>query len=312
MLLKVTFLGTSGTVPSINRNPSSIFVQYGGHRFLFDCGEGTQRQMMIARVGFRNLDNIFITHLHTDHFIGLFGLLETMSLNDRSRELTVYSPKAEVLKALFDIFGYDGLSYPIKVRELKDGDEVKFGGFRVVAFRTEHIVPSVGYALIEDDRRGKFDREKAEKVLGIPPGPLYSRLARGESIMWRGELITPEMVLGEKRKGRKIVYTGDTRPTERTIKIAEGADLLIHDASFKEELKEWAVESGHSTAKEAAEVAKKAGVKKLVLTHISTRYAKDTSPLLDEAMKVFDEVIVAEDFMTLEVGFEGIKLHRVP
>ncbi len=312
MLLKVTFLGTSGTVPSVNRNPSSIFVQYGGHRFLFDCGEGTQRQMMMARVGFRNLDNIFITHLHTDHFIGIFGLLETMSLNDRNKELTVYSPRAEVLKALFDIFGYDGLSYPVRVRELKDGEDVRFRDFKVVAFKTEHIVPSVGYALIENDRRGKFDREKAEKVLGIPPGPLYSKLAKGESIVWRGELITPDMVLGEKRKGRKIVYTGDTRPTERTIRIAEGADLLIHDASFREELKDWAVESGHSTAREAAEVARMAGVKKLVLTHISTRYAKDPSPLLDEAMQVFDDVIVAEDFMTLEVGFEEIKLHRAP
>ncbi len=312
MLLKVTFLGTSGTVPSVNRNPSSIFVQYGSSRILFDCGEGTQRQMMIARVGFRNLDNIFITHLHTDHFIGIFGLLETMSLNDRSRELTVYSPRAEVLKALFDIFGYDGLSYPIRVRELKDGDEVRFNGFRVVAFKTEHIVPSVGYALIEDERRGKFDREMAEKVLGIPPGPLYAKLARGESISWRGELITPDMVLGEKRRGRKIVYTGDTRPTENTVKIAREADLLIHDASFREELKEWAVESGHSTGREAAEIAKKAGVRKLILTHISTRYAKDPSPLVDEAAEVFDDVIAAEDFMAIDVGFDEIKLLRAP
>ncbi|AAB90300.1 MULTISPECIES: ribonuclease Z [Archaeoglobus] len=304
MLFKITFLGTSGTIPSVERNSPAIFVQFGGQRMLFDCGEGTQRQMMIAKTGFRNLDNIFITHLHTDHFIGLFGLIETMSLNERSRELNVYSPRAEVLRALFEAFGYDQLNYDIRVRELKDGEEVKFDGFKVVAFRTEHIVKSVGYAIIENDRRGKFNREKAEKELGIPPGPLYAKLARGESIVWKGRTITPDMVLGEKRRGRKVVYTGDSRPTKRTVEIARNADILIHDASFKEELKDWAIESGHSTAKEAAEVAREANVKKLILTHISTRYSKDASPLLEEAKKVFENTIIAEDFMSLEVTFD--------
>lgn len=304
MLLKITFLGTSGTVPSVERNSPAIFVQFGGHRFLFDCGEGTQRQMMIAKTGFRNLDNIFISHLHTDHFIGLFGLLETMSLNERTKPLNVYAPRAKVLKALFDVFGYDMLNYPINVRELRDGEEVKFDGFKIMAFKTEHIVQSVGYAVIEDERRGKFDRDKAEKELGIPPGPLYAKLARGESIVWNGKLITPEMVLGEKRRGRKVVYTGDTRPTERTVEVARGADILIHDAAFREELKDWAIESGHSTAKEAAEVAKQAGVKKLILTHISTRYSKDVSPLLEEAKEVFENTTVAEDFLNLEVKYD--------
>ncbi len=304
MLLKITFLGTSGTVPSVNRNPSAVFIQFGGYRFLFDCGEGTQRQMMIAKVGFRNLDHIFITHLHTDHFIGLFGLLETMSLNERERELTVYAPKAKVLQHLFEVFGYDGLNYEVKVKEVRDGDEVRFENFKIVAFKTQHIVPSVGYALIEDERRGKFDRYKAEKVLGIPPGPLYAKLARGESIEWKGKIITPDMVLGKPRKGRKVVYTGDTRPTERTIEIARDADVLIHDASFSEELKDWAVESGHSTAREAAEVAKAANVKKLILTHISTRYSKDATQLLNEAREVFENVMIAEDFMSFEVRYE--------
>lgn len=271
---------------------------------LFDCGEGTQRQMMLAKTGFRNLDHIFITHLHTDHFIGLFGLIETMSLNERERALTVYSPRAKVLKALFEAFGYDQLSYPIYVKEMRGGEEVRLDGFRVVAFKTEHIVESVGYAIIENDRRGKFNREKAEKELGIPPGPLYAKLARGESIIWKGRLITPDMVLGEERRGRRVVYTGDTRPSESTVRVAKGADVLIHDASFKEELKDWAIESGHSTAREAAEVARRAGVKKLVLTHISTRYAKDATPLLNEAKEVFKDTIVAEDLMTLEVNFE--------
>jgi len=303
MLLKITFLGTSGTVPSVDRNPSAIFIQFGGQRFLFDCGEGTQRQMMIARVGFRNLDHIFITHLHTDHFIGCFGLMETMSLNERERPLTVYAPKASFLQHLFEHFGYDQLNYPVEVKELRDGDEVKFENFKIVAFKTEHIVPSLGYALIENERRGKFNRERAEE-LGIPPGPLYAKLARGEAIEWKGKIITPEMVLGEKRRGRKIVYTGDTRPCQRTVEVAEGADILIHDASFTEDLKEWAIESGHSTAKEAAEIAKMAGVKKLVLTHISTRYSKDVTPLLNEAGEVFGDVVVAEDFMSFEVKYE--------
>lgn len=302
MLFKITFLGTSGTVPSVERNSSAIFVQFGGQRFLFDCGEGTQRQMMIAKTGFR-LDSIFITHLHTDHFIGIFGLIETMSLNERERELNVYSPRARVLKALFEAFGYDQLNYPIRVKEMRDGSEVKFDCFKVVAFKTEHIVESVGYAIIENDRRGKFNREKAEK-LGLPPGPLYAKLAKGESVVWKGRTIAPEMVLGPPRRGRKVVYTGDTRPAERTVEIARNADLLIHDASFLDELKEWAVESGHSTAREAAEVARKAGVKRLILTHISTRYSKDATPLLNEAKEVFENVAVAEDLMKVEVRYE--------
>ncbi len=304
MLLKITFLGTSGTIPSVNRNPSAVFVQFGSHRFLFDCGEGTQRQMMIAKVGFRNLDHIFITHLHTDHFIGLFGLLETMSLNERSSKLTVYSPKAKILQHLFEVFGYHNLSYPVEVREVRDGDEIRFENFRIVVFETDHIVTSVGYAIVENERRGKFDREKAEKVLGIPPGPLYAKLARGESIVWRGKTITPDMVLGEPRRGRKIVYTGDTRPSERTIEIAKNADVLIHDASFSDDLKEWAVESGHSTAREAAEIAKAANVRKLILTHISTRYSKDATPLLLEAKSVFENVVIAEDLMSIDVKYE--------
>jgi len=304
MLLKITFLGTSGTIPSVNRNPSAILVQFGGDRILFDCGEGTQRQMMIAKTGFRNLNNIFITHLHTDHFIGLFGLIETMSLNERKEKLNVYVPKQneDFLKALFKAFGYHNLNYPIEVIGLSDGDEINFGRFKIVAFKTDHIVPSLGYALIERDRPGKFDRAKAE-ALGIPPGPLYSKLVRGETIEINGKIITPDMVVGPKRPGRKIVYTGDTRPTERVVEIAKDADVLIHDASFTSDLQEWAMETKHSTAREAAEIAKKANVRQLILTHISARYSKDVTPLLKEAKEVFENVIVAEDLMSLEVKY---------
>lgn len=300
MILKIVFLGTSGSVPSVERNVSSIFIQYGPYKFLFDCGEGAQRQMMIAKTGLK-IDHVFITHLHTDHFAGLFGLLETMSLNNRTEELKIYSPQAKILSKIFEILGYDGLTYPVKIEDVFDGFEINFKDFKIVAFETEHIVPSFGYALMEKDRR-KFDREKAEK-LGIPPGPLYSKLVSGESIFKNGRLIRPEDVLGEIRKGRKVVYTGDTRPCRRTVEVAESADLLIHDASFTEDLKQWAIESGHSTAKEAAEIAKMSRVKKLVLTHISTRFSKDPTPLILEAKSVFDDVLVAEDLMCLEVKF---------
>ena len=305
MLLKIIFLGTSGTVPSINRNPSSILLQYGGQRLLFDCGEGTQRQMMIAKAGFRNLDAIFITHLHTDHFIGLFGLLETLSLNDRKDKICIYSPDANFLSTLFKIFKYSNLGFPIEVIELDDGDCVKFNNFQIISFKTDHIVPSLGYAFIEKERPGKFNKDKAEK-LGIPPGPLYSKLIKGESIIINGKTITPEMVVGRPRPGRKIVYTGDTRPCERTVEIAKNADILIHDAAFTSDMQKWAEETKHSTAKEAAEIAKKANVHKLILTHISARYSKDPTPLLNEAKEIFENTVIAEDFMAIEVKFREL------
>lgn len=304
MQLKITFLGTSGTVPSVNRNPSAILIQYGGERILFDCGEGTQRQMMIAKTGFSGLNSVFITHMHTDHFIGVFGLIETLSLNERREKLTFYVPveRAKFLATLFRMFGYHHLNFPIEVVGLSDGDEVNFGRFKIVAFKTEHTTPSLGYALIERDRPGKFDRAKAE-ALGIPPGPLYAKLVRGESIEINGKVITPDMVVGPPRPGRKVVYTGDTRPCERTVEIAKDADILIHDASFTSDLQEWAEETKHSTAKEAAEIAKRAGVRQLILTHISARYSKDATPLLEEARSVFENVIVAEDLMSIEVKY---------
>jgi ribonuclease Z len=300
MLLRVTFLGTSGSIPSVERNPPAIFVQFGQHKVLFDCGEGTQRQMMIAKTGFK-IDAIFITHLHTDHFIGVFGLLETMSLNERREKLTVYSPNPEFLSSVFEAFGYEDLDFTVEVRELRDGESVRFGTFRILSFKTEHNVKSYGYALVEDERRGKFNRERAEE-LGIKPGPIYAKLARGESVTVNGRLITPDMVLGEPRRGRKIVYTGDTRPCEKVIEISRNADLLIHDASFASDLQNWAEETKHSTAKEAAEVAKRAKAKKLILTHISARY-KDAKPLLEEAREIFENTIVAEDFMVVDVPY---------
>jgi len=302
MLLKITFLGTSGTTPSVERNPSGILIQHGKYRFLFDCGEGIQRQMMIAKTGFK-IDSIFITHLHTDHFLGLFGLLETLSLNERKETLKIYSPDSEFFETVFRLFGYDNLSFPVDIIGLEDGSEIRYDKFRIVAFRTDHIVRSLGYALIEDQRPGKFNREIVEE-LGIPPGPLYSKLIAGESVKVGDRIVLPEEVVGEPRPGRKIVYTGDTRPCNRIVSISADTDVLIHDAAFTSELQDWAVETKHSTAREAAETAKKADVRLLVLTHISTRYSKDSDVLLQEAKEIFENTVIAEDFMSLEVKYQ--------
>jgi len=301
MLFKITFLGTSGTVPSVERNPSSILIQYGSTRILFDCGEGTQRQMMIAKTGFR-LDSIFITHIHTDHFLGIFGLLETLSLNERKEKLTIYvhSKWLNFLKHIFKIFGYENLSFPIDVIGLNDGDEVKFEKFKILAFETEHIVKSIGFALIENERPGKFYKDKAIE-LGIPPGPLFSELIKGNTIEVNGKIIYPEMVVGEPRPGRKVVYTGDTRPINRIVEVAKNSDVLIHDCSFSSELQDWAKETKHSTAKEAALTAKEAKVKLLFLTHISARYSKEPNVLLEEAREIFKDTRIAEDLISYEV-----------
>ncbi|MFO7967335.1 MAG: ribonuclease Z [Archaeoglobaceae archaeon] len=303
MLLKITFLGTSGTTPSVERNLSAILIQLGKHRVLFDCGEGTQRQMMHAKTGFK-LDAVFITHLHTDHFLGVFGLLETLSLNEREEKLTVYSPDAKFLRFMFKAFGYEYLSFPVEVIDLGDGEEVDFDDFKVVSFQTDHIVNSLGYALIEEDRPGKFDRKKAEN-LGIPPGPLYSQLVNGESVKIGEKLITPDMVVGDSRPGRKVVYTGDTRPCEEveTVETITDPDVLIHDGAFTSELQEWAEETKHSTAREAAEIAHKIGAELLVLTHISARYSKDATPLLEEAKEVFKNTLIAHDYYSLQVQY---------
>ena len=304
MEFKITFLGTSGTVPTTERNPSSIFVSFGGEKLLLDCGEGTQRQMMKAKTGF-GIGSIFITHMHTDHFIGLFGLIESMSLNGREKPLHIYCPEAEFLRLLFKSFGYDNLDFKIHVHDMKDGDSVRFRNFKVMAFETEHIVKSLGYAIIEDSKY-RFSPEKAEN-LGIPPGPLYKKLAEGESIVFRRRVIRPGDVTEGVVRGRKIVYTGDTRPVDRIAEVARNADVLIHDSSFTSEIQDWAEITKHSTAREAAEMARKAGVKLLILTHISARYSKDVSALLNEAKEVFENVEVAEDFFQISLNRNDLR-----
>ena len=299
-MLHITFLGTGGTLPTTNRNPSAILINREGERMLFDCGEGTQKQMMRARSGMK-VDSIFITHFHADHFLGIPGLIQTMSFNGRTEPLEIYGPvwTKQFVNLLLQL-GYYKLGFVINANELQDGDIIDRGEYFIKAVGTDHGIPSIGFVLEEKRRIGRFNREKAIK-LGVPVGPLFSKLQKGEAVTINGRLILPSHVIGEDRPGRKIIYSGDTRPCESIEKESKGADLLIHDSTHGEELKSWAIETKHSTAMEAAEIAKKAGVKELILTHISTRYSESAEPLFIEAKKVFENVRIAEELMELEI-----------
>ena len=302
-MLRVTFLGTGGSLPTTNRNPSGIMVNREGELMLFDCGEGTQQQMMRAKTGMMALSSIFISHFHADHILGIPGLVQTLSFHGRTEPLTIYGPHwvVEFTKLLIAL-GYYKLKYEIKSVQLEPGNIIKRDGYSIHVLKTDHSVPSLGYALVEDERRGRFKREKAIE-LGVPPGPMFSKLHRGESVEVDGRIINSEDVVALSRKGRTIVYSGDTRPCEGVLNASKGANLLIHDGTLIDEKYDRAVESMHSTAGEAAALAKEAGVHQLVLTHISSRYTDDTTPILQDAKKIFENVIVAEDLMEIEVPY---------
>ncbi|HKJ59459.1 MAG TPA: ribonuclease Z [Halobacteriales archaeon] len=305
MTLRVTFLGTSGAVPTTERSPSAVFVNREGDELLFDCGEGTQRQMMRYGTGFA-VSAIFLTHVHGDHVFGLPGLLHTWSFQGRDEPLSIYTPRGtrSDVVSLITACGGD-FSYPVHVSEVAPG-ETAFEGdeYAVVAFETVHRTRSVGYALVEDERKGRFFRGKAEE-LGVPVGPKFGRLHEGEPVeLEDGTVVEPEQVVGPPRPGRKVVYTGDTSPADSVVEAADGADLLIHDASFAEDDAERARETGHSTAREAGEVATRAGVDELVLTHVSPRYSGDASVLVSEAREAFDgEVVLARDGREVDVVY---------
>ncbi len=299
-MLRITFLGTGGTLPTPNRNPSAILVNREGELMLFDCGEGTQRQMMRAKTGMK-INSIFITHFHADHFLGIPGLVQTMSFNGRTEPLDVYGPKwtKQMVKLLIDL-GYYNLGFAINAHEMEDGDIIDKGDYFVKAVDTDHGIPSLGYVLEEKRRAGRFDREKAVE-LGVPEGPLFSKLQKGEPVIINGRKILPSQIVGKPRPGRKLVYSGDTRPCKSIEKESKGADLLIHDGTLADELKDWALETKHSTSKEAALLAKRAKVKQLILTHISSRYSESPEPLLQDAKEVFENVKIAEELMEIEI-----------
>lgn len=300
-MLNVTFLGTAGSLPTPERNPSAVLVNREGELILFDCGEGTQRQMMRARTGMMHLNYIFLTHLHADHMLGVPGLLETMAFQGREEPLTIAGPArtTDLVKTLRSLC-HSFRDFEIRALDLWPGDVVRMEGYEVEALETNHSVPSVGYVLRENQRPGRFDREAA-MALAVPPGPLFGRLQHGECVEIDGRTVRPEQVMGSPRPGRKIVYSGDTRPCRSVEDASRNADLLIHDGALADEMADWARETKHSTASEAAQLASRAGVRQLVLTHISSRYSEDTSRLLQEAKRFFERTLIAEDFMKLEI-----------
>ena len=302
MSLRVIFLGTAGSVPTPKRGLPAILIQRKGEQLMFDCGEGVQRQMMKAKTGFHKKMKIFVSHMHGDHVLGLPGLLQTMALLDRERKLEVYGPSGikRFIEAIKETVQFV-LTFPVEIHEIEEtGVVYEEEEYAVKAVWANHAIPSLAYALEEKPRPGRFYPEKA-KALGVSEGPLWSKLQHEYVVnLSDGRVVKPEQVVGPPRPGRKIVYTGDTRPFEEFVKFAAGADLLIHDATLDDELAERAEEDGHSTPNQAAENAKKAKVKQLVLTHISARY-DDTSVLLEQARKVFKNTRVAEDFIKIEI-----------
>ncbi|WP_248516716.1 ribonuclease Z [Salinarchaeum laminariae] len=311
MTLRVTFLGTGGAVPTTERNPSSILVNREGDRHLFDCGEGTQRQLMHFGAGF-DVGHIFVTHLHGDHVYGLPGLLETLDFNDRETALTIHVPpgtKSDVRKFLGALGGTP--SFPLRLSTVQPESVVlRREEYEIRSFDVDHHTTAVGYALIEDDRKGRFDRDRAEE-LGVPVGPAFSQLHDGQAVeLDDGRTIEPEQVVGEPRPGRTLVYTGDTRPQDRTVEIADGADLLIHDATFADDRAGRARKTGHSTAREAGEIAARADVRKLALTHISSRYAHDVAGHETEARAAFEgEAFVPDDGDVVDLPFPDATEH---
>jgi len=299
-MIRIVFLGTGPGFPSKRRNFSSIYLEYNGFRMLFDCGEGTLRQMCIKGLKYMKLDAIFITHWHPDHYLGLPSIVQTLALDENRAPLQIYGPEktAEFVKKIFEV-GYCS-TCPMAVRELSPGDVVKFKGFSVKAFETKHVIPSIGF-IFQEDEKVNVDLEKA-KEFGLSEGPILGKLKQGEIVKWKGKIIRPEEIV-IKAPGKKIVYTGDTKYFEELIEYCKNADLLICESTFASDAKENVEEYMHMLSKEAGILAKKAGVKKLILTHISRRYEEDNAlrKLLVEAKTEFDNVEVAEDFMEIRV-----------
>lgn len=301
--MEIIFLGTSSAMPSNHRNHSAIALKAFGEIMLFDCGEGTQRQMSRVKVSPMKVDKIFLTHFHGDHFLGLPGIIQSMAFRGRKEPLHIFGPDglSELIECIKNM-GYFALSFEIHAHELKNGVVLEEDDYIVTCCNTEHSVPNLSYCITEK-RAPKFLRERAI-ACGVKPGPDFGKLQRGIPVKVSDVTVTPEQVLGKERKGLKIVYSGDTRPCDQMVEFAKDADLLIHESTFDNRNESKANETGHSTAAEAAEIAKKSGVQKLILTHISTRY-KDASTLESEAISVFKNTVLADDFMIFEVKRNG-------
>jgi ribonuclease Z len=300
--LDVVFLGTAGSMPTARRAPSATLVRRGGEKLLFDCGEGTQRQLLRSDVGLVELHEIFLTHFHADHFLGLPGMLKSFALRGRELPLTLYGPRGldALLTSLSRIFGH--LSYEVDVVELAAGAVIRRDGYELRTFAVRHGRDALGYALVEDERPGRCDVAAAD-TLGIPFGPDRGALQDGTPVtLPDGRVVTPEQVLGEPRAGRKLVLTGDTAPSDSVVEASLGADLLVHEATFCAEEADRARETAHSTALEAARIARDAGVTLLALTHLSSRYG--AGEVEREDRTVFPATVVPRDFDLIDIAFE--------
>ena len=304
MSLSVRLLGTSASRPTVERNVASLAVVREGETLLFDCGEGTQRQMMRYGVSF-GLEDIFFTHFHTDHVIGVIGLMRTMSLQGRTDRLRLWGPRGalRMLKRAEE-FGMDRLSFPLEITELDPDQRVARKDYAIVPFAVDHRgARALGYAVVEEDRKGRFNPDRARE-LGVPEGPLWGDIHRGRpATLADGRVVEPSELVGLPRPGRKVVISGDTRPTTTTVEMARGADLLVHEATFGDEEAGRAMETGHSTAREAAAVARDAGADALLLYHFSARYSRDAAELGKEARQCFERTIVGKDGMEVDVPF---------
>jgi ribonuclease Z len=291
----VFFVGTAGSVPSARRGLTATLIRRGGDALLFDCGEGTQRQL-VRSVGLADLDAIFLTHFHVDHWLGLPGMLKTFDLRDREKPLDVYGPPGlgQLLKLMRPVYGR--LGYDLRIHELQPGEWFAGEDYRVAPFPVRHRGPAYGYVLAEDTRPGHFDPDTAAK-LGVVPGPDFGRLQRGETV----DGVKPDQVMGPPRAGRKLVLSGDTAPTEALVVAAHDADVLVHEATFSADEVERAAQTLHSTAAQAAECARQADVRLLALTHLSARHL--ARELRDEARAIFPDTVAPHDFDSIEVPF---------
>jgi ribonuclease Z len=304
MSLTLRFLGTAASRPTVERNVSSVAVIREGETMLVDCGEGTQRQMMRYGISFA-LEDILFTHMHTDHVLGVIGLTRTLQLGGRTEPLRLWGPRgsARQLRQAAQ-FGGDRIGFPLEIAELEPGTRLERKDYHIEPFAVEHPgTTAIGYAFVEEERRGRFNPELARE-LGIPEGPLWGQIHRGRAItLDDGRVIEPSVLVGPTRPGRRVVITGDTRPCDATVAASVDADLLVHEATFAEDEAARAGETGHSTAREAARVAERAGARRLVLTHISARYSRDTTELLREAQNVFPKTSIAKDGTEIDVPY---------
>jgi ribonuclease Z len=300
--LDLVFLGTAGSMPTAQRAPAALLVRRGGERLLFDCGEGTQRQLLRSSVGLVELRDVFITHFHADHVLGLPGMLKTFGLRGRELPLEVYGPSGlvDLLASLKRVVGK--LTYELRLVELEPGDVLERDGYRIATFAVKHGVSSLGWSLIESMRPGRFDVEGAD-ALGVPNGPARGALQRGEAVtLADGRVVLPDQVLGPPRAGRKIVITGDTAPADSVSEAAWGADVLVTEATFSDEERERAEETMHQTSTQAAAIAGRAEVDLLALTHLSSRYFGPE--IAREAREIFPDTVVPRDFDVIDVPFE--------